>query len=218
MKVMLRFNMPNSLSDLRAANRGHRPAGYKNGSNTPYYCDKFGRELKPHLDYLLEHPDEEVSFSCKEMKTKQVTLYNRIYQAWRWLEDKDIKGPAYKELKARMSLRKWPGEVRISRIKSTANALVGRSVTSDQLSSEEGIAGERAAMYLTWKQELLNFVEDSPEGELFEMTVNLNPDDFSWLRDYLTGVNSIIAILHLSPRKIKLVKNTALAAKLKNET
>lgn len=205
---------PNDLPQLPSSDS--RPKGWSRYSKTAYYSEKFGLQLKEALDEMIANPEIEKSFSCKKLKTRQITIYNKVYQSWLWIID-HIDGPdkVYSNLRKLVSIRRYPGEVRLSRTKFGAENLSADTVDVDVLAAEDGIKAESAAKPISWKDDLIEFVESAPEGEVFEKIVRLAPDDLMWLSDYLEGVSSIIAPIKITAHKIKLAKNKAMAEAIK---
>lgn len=202
-------NLPNLEAKRRrdAIKDKDRPEGWSVYSNTQYYTPRFANELIPHLDKLLEDEDKEIVFSSKALRVKTSSLYTRIYQGWKYLCDKMDPTGKYTSLRSKIAIKKQGLIVRLSRSKAAS-----------YVDLKEG-AEEEAVEFTGWRDELVKYVEESadPSSSFERKALSLEEADIDWLVSYLGGLDDLIALIKITDTGFKVVKNSMLAKRIKEE-
>lgn len=187
-----------------------RPEGYSDLSNTPYYKKKDGDELLPILQQLIENPNKKIELDCHKFGCAVGTLYCRVEQAWKWLSEKHEDSDKWLKLRGQYHVTKDKHLVRIvRRIKNAIGLSEGAAVVDDEVRSYEEI--------VNWRRTITDYIDDSKDGDKpLEMRgLRLSERDIDSLSIMFGNLDEKIAVIYLEPSRLKIVKNSELARKLK---
>lgn len=198
--------IPNSL---RKRKPKVRPNGYSDGSNLPYYTESSGLELLPFLKTLSVEPDKKITFNSAKLCLSVHTLYHRLNQAWMWLEDNHPEKDTWIAMRKDYCLSKERLNILI-RKKSRGLSLL-----------ESGVVEDDDAVMDTpnWRLRIEEYVTESEDTAkpLELLGLNLQERDLDWLSTYLGSVDDRVAVIQINSRRVKIVKNKALAMEIKKK-
>lgn len=191
-----------------------RPNGEPVNSNLPYYNERSGLELLPYLKRLNDDPTKKVSFNSAKLVIKPSTLYHKLNQSWLWLIDHHERKGLWKQMRDSFTLSKENLCV-VIRAKTTGLSILDSGVIED----DENLSLGDNNKDINWKKIIVSYVEDSPDGSPpLEITaLSLSLSELDNMAAYLSGIDEVVATINLSKNRIKIVKNKALALKLKEE-
>ncbi len=182
-------------------------------SKYSYYKKRYAHEVRRLIEPLVGLTEEElrkkqVAVDAYKFKLQAKTVYARLNWGWKYLIDNFDPEGVYKILRGQCVIQVRGSKVYI-RGREENEPISG--VVEDYLVDEDGKLSE------SWQQDLLDFVEEAPEGESLYVNKPINAEKLLWLRDYLTPfVGTSIAIIHMNPNGFHITKNRTLAASQKN--
>lgn len=189
-----------------------RPEGYSSNSNTPYYKRKDGEELLPILRDLLDNPNKKIELDSHKFHCALGTLYCRVDQGWRWLAEKHEEAETWAKLRTQYHVTKDKPYVRILRkITSGVSLAEGAVVLDDDARGYDESSN--------WRKAVANYIDNSVDGDkpLELRGLHLMERDIDTLSLMLENLDEKVAVIYLEPSRLKIVKNSSLAKKLKEE-
>lgn len=196
-----------------------KPKGYGENSDTPYYAEKFALKLKPILDTL----DPETQLKVKVFRAAPGesinTVYLRITQAWKYLIDRmDTPDRKYEVLRGMIQVRKKTFEVKLAWATSRSASAPARDfIVSEDEDLGDGVPEEDKERPVNWREDLMMWASTSADpSPPIEMKIRLEEEDRQWVDAYLSAFSDIV-IIRLDLLGYKVVKNSKLAAKIREE-
>ena len=203
----------------RQANTDSLPSGYSTASSAGYFSKKYADLLRPTLDAL----DPTTQAVGKKFYTKPYesihTLYKKIYEGWRYLiERDDTPDKKYATLRDMIEIRKCKHF--ISLVWTAKNLNPEPYATEDLLTghtdSTTGESDETTSKPMTWREQIMEWCMNAPNGVVLEQKHRMSGDEQGWLIAYLADFRDIV-IISLDGFGLKLAKNEKLANKIREE-
>lgn len=187
-----------------------RPEGYGYHSSTPYFTKAYADLIKKNLD-AIEHDDKNKVYSFPATAHESVhTVYAKIYYGWLYLiEIEDTPDKKYLRLRDELKVAKKRNRVVIRWCKPKSEAyLAGMKV---DLPGMEVTVEEYG-----WRSVLRKWCEQSVEGDIEKLRINLLPEDIDWIKTFVQAWPSIV-VVQCDSKGYKLTKNSKLADAIAEE-
>ena len=199
------------LGFLKQKNRNN-PPGYSNASILSYYSEKQALELLPYLITLQANPTKKITFNSIKLNVRPQTLYHMINQGWLWLIENHPQKDDWRELRIKYNICKEKHLIVIRIGNSKQPITASAEVLEDDVERDYTKVAD-------WRNTLVEYVETSVDGAkpLELRNLRLNDIDQDWLSSYLGGLDEKIAVIIFRPSMLKVVKNAALAKRLREQ-
>jgi len=174
----------------------HRPQHWSRLANAPYYRAKYAAEIKIILDQMIADGENRVIFYKDHPGLNSNTLYNKLFQAKKYLLDKLDPDGKYSLFCESLHIHKKRGvgiHLDIDR-----NILDGtpegfKAQTLSNTNSEE------------WKSKIEIFIKNSQSGDVLHMkNLALSPEEIEDIEITLFSLNDIM--YNIKCNEIKLIK------------
>lgn len=159
-----------TLADIRKTLQ--KPKGYSLNSNLSYYTPAVGNALLPELDRFAGNPAKDLFFSAASVRVKTSTLYQRITQGWKWIQE------CHPDKATRDRMRELYSLTRISR---ESGGVRLRHLGADSLLGKVSLETRPDSRKLDWSESLSQFLDEALPGEILalqELVLSAEDQDF----------------------------------------
>lgn len=198
-----------STKGMKSSSEGATYAGGKPHLRrvlSPYYKEKYAKQVARLIAPLLYLPTEQLQtkqivIDCYKYRKRPETIRQLLHWGWQYqIEHFDHEG-YYLELRKKCIIKRMGGQFFIR----------GRR-PDEEIEGELRDFIEKFEKALNgWQADLINFVEEAPEGEQFVYNHRMNGQQLTWLSDYLMGMLELIAVMRVGSNGFHLIKNRLLA-------
>lgn len=176
----------------------NRPDGWSSKSNVPYYRKEFAEWIKQDIDRMIEKNGRlmyDYATFCSSYGISKNTLYNKISQAIRYLEDK-MDTPDRKYLR-------WHQSVKIQRNRYGKGVTIQFKLESHSATVESPPA-EQVYTMPEWKVEMEDWLESVNKVPFVKEGLMLNDNDVMELKEQLGELKNILP--SIKNNSIKIIK------------
>lgn len=181
-----------------------RPITNSESSNTPYYREKFAKELLPVLDAVLVDNKARIFRYSNYPSMQPSTLRARIEQAWYYVMDYLDPEGRYRVLRKNANLvRSQNGLILMMIDDNKTEPMIADIISEFEMSPR------------SWKLAFEDFIENGKEGEKKVFgNLNLVEEDMTYINNSLFGIENIVhsysekqlTVLKLSSEDAKRMK------------
>ena len=192
------------------------PKGYSPYSSATYYNLGNAQAIQKQLDTLdPTNKTKEIIFKVDKYKSVN-TVYQQIYQGWRYLIEKCDTEGKYATLRVQMSLRKERDRVRLYWNSRSCPTINGVAIELAGIDVELVDNPDAQSTAFNWKESLMAWATNAADGTIEERKIVLSAEELEWARGYLLPFPDLV-ILRLDGAGYKLTKNARLAQAIREE-
>lgn len=202
--------------------RGQRPIGWTIGTIAPYYNAKNALELRIVLDSMFEDKTTDRKFMFKDFKLSRSSLYAKITQAWKYLNERLDKSGRYQFMKDSTKIKRdddgiairWRHNIGLTEdVDPLAMPAISIERIAQEVMEEEDTIGQlrsptqRKASF-DWRKALDEYLDTAEENAVFDArNLNLSESQQDGIRASMFELDEF-HIIKLSKDQIKIFKGT----------
>lgn len=181
-----------------------RPRTWGMTTVSPYYKERYARELQLVLDEMFEDKTSDRKFLYADFNLASRSFYIRINQSWRYLIDKLDSVGKYDWMKKNVRIRRESDGLRLIWVHNLST--LAETDAPIEKPKTLTIKHEEVTPTELWKVKLNKFFEEAPEGDVFHAkSVDISPSDLANLTTTIEMLEDI-QVIKLTTNEVKLYK------------
>ena len=202
--------------------RGQRPRGWTLGTIAPYYTAKNALELKIVLDAMFVDKTSDRKFLFKDFKLSRSSLYAKITQSWKYLNERLDRTGRYQFMKDSTKIKRdadgiairwkhnigFTEDVDIAALPAVSIERIAKEVMDEEDTTEQlrGSAQKKASF--DWRRALDEYLDTAEDNAVFfAKNLNLSEAQQDGIRASMIELDEF-HIIKLHKDQIKIFKGT----------